>query len=117
MKAIRFTKMVASGNDFVIIKIKKSLPSGRQEKSILRLRSGSMVSQVEPSILRLRSGLMVSEVEPSILRLRLRIDGERPSTSLGTSPESLDFARDGSRDGELVEPFIEGRSRTIKITY
>jgi hypothetical protein len=29
--------------------------------------------------------------------------------------ESLDLARDCSADGELAEPFIEGRSRTIKI--
>jgi DNA polymerase III subunit delta' len=43
----------------------------------------------------------------------LSINAKRPSTSLGTSPEPLDLARDGSRDGELVEPFIEGRSRTI----
>jgi transcription-repair coupling factor (superfamily II helicase) len=60
----------------------------------------------------------------------LSVNGERPSTSLGTSPASLDFARlaprslhnkrsaprrDGSRDGEPVEPFIEGRSRTIEL--
>ena len=46
--------------------------------------------------LSLLADVLCSHVK-SILRRRLRIDGERPSTSLGTSPE-----------------FIEGRSRTIK---
>jgi len=44
----------------------------------------------------------------------LSASGERPSTSRGTHVlESPDLARDGSKDGELVGPFIEGRSRTI----
>jgi phosphate transport system ATP-binding protein len=41
-----------------------------------------------------------------------KIDG---STSFGTSPEPLDLARDGSRGGDFVEPFIEGRSRRIDL--
>jgi len=67
-----------------------------------------------------RGGIL--DIFPFTFELPIRIDtspslsvnGKRPSSTLGTSVlESFDVAQDGSKDGEPVEPFIEGRSRTI----